>query len=71
MLPIVIIIILLISIIVLTNIGNSSSTKLDKFCLYDKPYYFHDSKGLDSRWDNNRCTAYCSNPNSDCVIWCD
>lgn len=40
------------------------------FCLYDKPVYYPEYYGLKARLYNPRCTAYCSDPNSECVVWC-
>ena len=42
----------------------------ESFCLYDKPIYYPTYRGLKARDYNVRCTAYCSAPDSPCVVWC-
>ena len=59
------IIVLIIIVIIVFNYSDRSP-----FCLYDKPVYYPKYKGLKARLYNPRCTAYCSSPDSECVVWC-
>lgn len=59
----------LIIIIIFIIIDNYNKNK-SPFCLYDKPVYYPETYGLKARLYNPRCTAYCSSPDSECIVWC-